>query len=122
MEELNVSQPWFGHVKSGRKTVEGRLDKGKFADVRAGTVLLIRRSSSNSNSNSNSSKPVVAVVADVRRYDSFESYLSAEGLNRTLPGVQTIADGVSVYRQFYTEQDERKHGVLAIQIVPVSTN
>jgi ASC-1-like (ASCH) protein len=109
--ELNVSQPWLRLIQNGQKTVEGRLNKGKFADIKVGTVLVI---SGNSNSNS---KKTVAVTTRVCRYASFEEYLSQEGLARTLPGIKSIKDGVDVYRKFYSAEDERTHGVLAIHIV-----
>lgn len=108
--EINVSQPWFRHIKNGAKTVEGRLDKGKFHAMKPGTVLVIRSSNSGKTA-------TVAVVTKVNKYQTFEQYLSREGLNSTLPGVTTIEQGVAVYRQFYSEEDERQFGIAAIHIV-----
>ena len=39
--DVDVAQPWFDHMVSGLKTVEGRLNKGKFAGLKAGQVLSI---------------------------------------------------------------------------------
>ena len=102
MQEISVQDPWFTAIAQKRKTIEGRLLKGKFAALRPGTVLVVDKP--------NSKRRLVAVVTKVAKY------LSSEGLNRTLPGVKTIRDGVDVYRRFYSEQDERNFGVVAIHI------
>ena len=109
--ELNVSQPWLRHIQEGRKNVEGRLNKGKFAEMAVGTILVI-----GGKSNSKAAK-TVAVVTKIRKYVSFEEYLTQEGLANTLPGVKTIKDGVDTYHKFYSVEDENKYGVLAIHLL-----
>lgn len=99
------SSPWYEHIRDGRKTVEGRLCKGLFADLRSGDKLKILDKSGGY---------ICARVLAVRRYKTFEEYLSHEGLRATLPGVRTISDGVAVYRRFYSP--EREFGVCAIQL------
>jgi WD40 repeat protein len=42
--------------------------------------------------------------------------IESEGLERVLPGVSSLKEGVDVYRQFYTEEDEKVYGVVAITI------
>ena len=42
--------------------------------------------------------------------------IKKETLKRTLPGVPTIDCGVEVYRQYYSEELEKKFGVLAIEL------
>ena len=112
--EINVSQPWLRCLQKGIKTVEGRLNKGKFADLRPGSVIIV---AGDSRSNSRKRRRTVHVVSKVIRYASFEEFLSQEGLARTLPGVATIKEGVTVYRQFYSAEAEKEHGVLAIHVV-----
>lgn len=85
--EINVSQPWLGHILKGRKTIEGRLNKGKFAELRVGSIIIFARSSSAA------SKKKVGVVTRIDKYATFQAYLSQAGLERTLPGVATIEDG-----------------------------
>jgi ASC-1-like (ASCH) protein len=113
--DINVADPWFSHIRSGAKTVEGRLNKGKFAELKVGSTLVIAKSGGNART-----KRLVAVVTRVVRYPSFETYLSQEGLARTLPGVASISDGVDVYRQFYTVDQEKEHGIAAIHLVHLS--
>jgi ASC-1-like (ASCH) protein len=35
-------------------------------------------------------------------------------LQNVLPGIETIDEGVKIYRNFYSESDEKKYGVVAI--------
>lgn len=57
-------------------------------------------------------------ITRIKKYKTFESYLRNERLKHTLPvpEVKTIADGFSVYRKYYSVADEKKYGVLAIQM------
>ena len=106
--EINVQEPWFSALERSEKTVEGRLNKGKFATIRVGDVLSVSNKSGSS---------FCARVVRVTAYASFVEYLTQEGLSRTLPGIATIESGCAVYRQFYSEEDEIKYGVLAIEVV-----
>ncbi|XP_050255768.1 uncharacterized protein LOC126701599 isoform X7 [Quercus robur] len=45
--------------------------------------------------------------------------LGAESLAKVLPGVETIEEGIQIYRNFYTEEREKTNGVLAIRILKV---
>ena len=109
--QLNVSDPWFGAIKRGEKTVEGRLASGRFLEMKEGTPLTINRSKQEAENES-----VYAVVTRVVHYNSIKTYLEQEGLARTLPGVKRIADGVAIYRQFYSTEKEKTHGIAAIHI------
>jgi hypothetical protein len=42
--------------------------------------------------------------------------LETEGLAKALPGVESMTEGVKVYRQFYTVQKEQARGVLGIHV------
>ncbi|XP_052172329.1 uncharacterized protein LOC127788256 isoform X2 [Diospyros lotus] len=86
--ELHVQEPFFSQFRDGLKTVEGRYARGDY------------------NSFDNSQ--------DVHRYASFSEMLEAESLSKVLPGVETIEEGVQIYRKFYSEEKERSNGVLAI--------
>lgn len=104
---ISVSSQWFRFIKDGRKTVEGRLNRGKFANMKKGDTLII---------SNDKQSIVVAVITDIRKYHTFEEYLEQEGLSRTLPGTRNIRDGVAVYRKFYDEKMENEFGVLGIHL------
>lgn len=101
---INVGEPWFEHIVKGKKDVEGRLNRGKFAELERGNQLFINDGA------------IVAKIVRVTPYLSFEEYLRIEGLKRTLPGISTIEEGIAAYRQFYSEEDEHLYGVVAIEL------
>lgn len=100
---VNVAKEWLTEIEKKRKTIEGRLRKGKFASLKRGNMLYFN------------DQTLTAEILRVTPYVSFEEYLRVEGLEKTLPGVETIEEGVAVYRQFYSEEDEYLYGVLAIE-------
>jgi ASC-1-like (ASCH) protein len=107
--ECHVSKPYKRLIESCEKDVEGRLRKGVFAVIRSGDRLVVR-------GDEDDGEPIEATVIAVRQYPSFKRYLEAEGLRRTLPGVETIAEGVKAYRRFYSRAKEVEYGVAAVEI------
>ncbi|KAF9679184.1 hypothetical protein SADUNF_Sadunf07G0113700 [Salix dunnii] len=100
--ELHVQEPFFTQLKDGLKTVEGRCAVGNYNRIGSGASILFNKC------------VLLQVQVEVRRYALFSEMLEAEVLAKVLPGVNTIDEGVRVYRKFYTEEKERSNGVLAI--------
>lgn len=104
---LKLADKWYYEVSSA-KTIEGRLGKDKFLKIKVGDEICFIRAYT----------PEIYVstyVTAVRAYPSFEEMLKAEGLEKVLPGVDSVEEGIKVYRQFYTEEDEKTYGVLAFE-------
>ncbi|KAH7572842.1 hypothetical protein JRO89_XS03G0023100 [Xanthoceras sorbifolium] len=99
--ELHVDEPFFSLIKDGVKTVEGRCAVGDYNRIGSGAMILLN-------------KCMLLEVQCVRHYASFLEMLEAENLEKVLPGVQTIEEGVRIYRKFYVEEKERSNGVLAL--------
>ncbi|KAM7465124.1 hypothetical protein LguiB_012686 [Lonicera macranthoides] len=99
--DLHVQEPFFSQLKDGLKTIEGRCAIGDYNRIGSGALILFN-------------KCLVLQVEDVHRYASFSEMLEAESLTKVLPGVETIEEGVQVYRKFYSEEKERLNGVVAI--------
>jgi ASC-1-like (ASCH) protein len=110
----NVSEPWFTLIASRAKSVEGRLDQGDFSSLRVGDSILW------TNSEFGYTRDFSTRILRVTKYPTFEQYLLHETLEACLPayGVNTIEEGVRVYRQYYDKADEERFGVLAIQVTP----
>ncbi len=105
-QSMTLSDPWFDLAKSSLKTVEGCLCKDKFAVIKTNDNWIIF--------NQDKSKHFFIRVKEFSYYGSFQNYLSQEGLKRTLPNVRTIEEGVQIYRQYYTEEQESLYGIIAI--------
>jgi ASC-1-like (ASCH) protein len=100
---ITIKQPWFDLIKNGRKTVEGRLNSGLFSKLRIGDKIkwihkkLIHETT----------------IIFLHKYKSFKDMLEAETMEKTLPTINDISKGVAIYRQYYSEDKEKK-GVIAL--------
>ncbi|KAF6152459.1 hypothetical protein GIB67_035527 [Kingdonia uniflora] len=90
-------------VEGGLKTVEGRCAAGDYNQITSGSLLLFN-------------KCLLLQVLDVKRHASFSEMLETESLQKVLPGVKTVEEGVEIYRKFYTEEKEKCNGVLAFHV------
>ena len=109
MQSIKVQQPFFDFIKNGKKIIEGRLNKGKFEYINTGDVIKIC-------CNDDEHIFITAYIKDVRKYISFYQYLFYEGLEKTLPNISNINDACNVYHKFYTHDQEKKYGVIAIEL------
>ena len=105
-----VNEPWFSLIAMGFKTCEGRLCKGDFSRLKIGDKIQW------TNDSLGFDRKVETTVLDLIEYDNFAKYLQAETIASTLPayGMNTYKQAISVYRMFYTAEQEKEHGVLAI--------
>ena len=102
---ITVKQPWFDFIKQGKKTVEGRLNRGLFARLKVGDkITWIHKNL----------KYQVNVVY-IKKYDSFKQLLEEETIEKVLPNMSDINKGLEkVYHRYYTPEDEKQNGVVAI--------
>lgn len=108
-------------IRSGDKTVEGRIRAGKWADVIPGDTFnfISTATPQNEFECSGNEAPIIAAVrcraTSVRHYDCYQDMLEGEGLEKCLPGVTSLEAGVEVYRSIpgYRER-EREAGVVAV--------
>lgn len=104
--EINVSEPWFSKIKSGMKSVEGRLNKGVFKEIKPDDIIKVN----------NETNYFYIKVIKTDNYNTFSDMIINKGLENVLPGVKTLDAGVAVYRQFYSEDKENEFKVLAITV------
>lgn len=101
---ITISEPWFSYILNGRKTIEGRLRKDKFAELKVGDTIII---------NNQLSK----IVKRITKYNRFLNMLLLEGIDKVLPNIQTLEGALQIYRQFYTKEMEETYSVIAIEIM-----
>jgi ASC-1-like (ASCH) protein len=107
--KFNVSEPWFSLIYIGLKTVEGRKNTGRFKEMKVGDIIEWQN---------NDFKPrsIKTKIVGKSEYKTFKEYLETEGLEKCLPSIPTIEDGLSVYYKYYTKKDEEMYGVVAIRL------
>lgn len=110
----NVSEPWFSLIKLGIKSVEGRLNKGDFKDLRINDIIIW------TNNDLGFYQEFKTKIIGKKNYDTFENYLLNEGLDKCLPGIKNIEDGLKVYFKYYTKQQEKEFGILALELQKIN--
>ena len=106
----NLSEPWFTLIQLGLKTVEGRKNKGKFKEMKVGDIIEWKNEDFKPRS-------FLTQITGKAEYPSFKTYLETEGLEKCLPNMEKygIEHGLSVYYKYYTKEDEKEFGVVAIR-------
>ncbi len=105
----NVSEPWFTLISLGLKTVEGRKNKGRFTEMKVGDIIQWKN-------NDFMERSVLTEIIGKVEYSTFQEYLESEGLNKCLPGIPSLDHGLSVYFKYFTKEDEKEFGVVAIRL------
>ena len=88
----HVQEPHFSNIKSGRKTIEGRLYNGNFAKMNVNDTAIWFCGD----------KTVLSVIKRTAKYSSFKEMIEAEKLENALPGTDTVEQGEKIYYGFYT--------------------
>ncbi|MFH1187742.1 MAG: ASCH domain-containing protein [bacterium] len=107
---INVQEPYHSFILNGKKIVEGRLNKGKFASINIGDIIEMEPEKIQFN------------VVKKNIYSDFKSMLKKEGIKNVIPNKQTLEEAADVYYKFYTKEQENEFGVVAIKIKRISTN
>jgi len=104
--QIDVQARWFKELQTGNKTIEGKRDSRTWSGMKVGDRIVFE----------SDGKTFEMYVFAIRRYKTLLRYLAIEGLGRTLPGVLTIEEGVAQYLEYWTEEEIRRDGILAIEV------
>jgi len=112
MKEFNkhLSEPWFSLIKLGLKKCEGRLNKGDFSKMKKGDIIIFE------NSDFPFNRSFKCKITSIKNYNSFKQYLEKETLEKCLPGIENIDDGVNIYYKYYKKKDEDLYKIIAIRL------
>ena len=105
----NLSEPWFSLIKLGIKKCEGRLNKGDFNQMKKGDCIKFV------NNDFGFLRSFYVKIKSKHYYNSFQEYLENETLDKCLPGIENIEDGVKIYYKYYSKEDEKKYKIVAIK-------
>jgi ASC-1-like (ASCH) protein len=101
----DVQEPWWSYIKSSHKIYEGRINKGDFHDTVIGDIFVF----------TNAGRSIKTVLVKKYLFTDFTAYLTQLGLAFTLPGVETIEEGLAVYSRYFDLNDPR--GVVTLEIL-----
>lgn len=103
--EKNLSEPWFSLIKLGVKCVEGRLNKGDYANMNIGDYIVF------TNNELGFNRKFRIKIQNICYYDDFKTYLENETVDKCLPGINTIEEALTVYYKYYTKDDEHTYSI-----------
>lgn len=101
---INVQEPYHSFILQGKKTIEGRLNKGKFATIQVGDILELEP------------EKIKFIVVGKNIYTNFREMIEKEEIANVIPDKNSINEAVDVYSKFYTKEQENEFGVVAIKI------
>lgn len=102
------AEPSFTYLKKDEKTIEAQVKTGKYQAIKKGDHLMVY--------NKTETDTIELKVLRVTSYESFQELLEIEPLKQVLPDAETIEEAVEIYTKFYTPADEKKFGVVAIEV------
>lgn len=105
-------------ILAGRKTVEGRLNRDKFAQYRVGDTVSLRRDHRNDAGQLKDGElnaATIEIVA-IRTYPTFLAMVTVEGYQRVIPSAKSADEAADEYNKYYSAVDQARYGVLAIEV------
>ena len=105
-----VAPAMFYLIKAGLKTVEPRLNFGRFAEMKVGeSVKFITKMDGKEDS-------MVKKIAKIEKYGNFVELLKAKGTRDVFPGLPSRQCSLQVLKKYYRIEHEKQSGVIAITI------
>lgn len=109
MFKLRVQQQYFDAIASGTKTIEGRLAKKKYTDLKRGDKIQFV--------NSANTQSVIKKVVATHIYPSFEEAFKKLNYLKAIPHAKNVEEAINVYLQFYSYPTQVHTGVILIELV-----
>lgn len=106
------------YILDGHKTIEGRLNRDKFADYKIGDIIWLRRDvwGDDGQLHDGEARQAKVEIVGIRRYASFFEMMQTEDYKALVPTAASPQEAAEYYNQFYTIDQQTEHGVLAIEI------
>lgn len=109
IHNIHCDDPWFSYIREGTKPVEGRKKTHSYARIKVGDQINF----------TNGKESFIADVTEIREYDSLEQYFEDVSLEKALPGITSIEEGLNIYYQWSSEEKIKQYGFLGIFVKPV---
>jgi len=110
LQEVILESRYLQLIKNGQKTVEGRLYKNQYIDIRSGDLIKFKDTNFFRNT-------IFCRVESKALYKDFKEMLEKEGFQNCLPSVSTLEEGIKTYHSFPGyEKDSQKYQVVAFKI------
>lgn len=108
-------------ILQGRKTIEGRLNRGKFAQFQVGDQVWLRRDHRDDYGilHDGEARQALIEIVGIRKYSTFIQMLEAEGFKKVTPYAASAEEAAAEFNKFYSTDEQEENGVLAIEFALV---
>ena len=102
-------------IKAGAKTIEARLNRSKFAKYKPGDRVWLREDVyENGEIMRSIPRQVLVSIQKIEHYVDFKTMLTRVGFQRVIPRAVSLQDATQECLEFYTSEQEKQYGCLAI--------
>ena len=108
--EMKLIPEAFNKIVSGEKKIELRLNDEKRRAIFVGDKIVFTNTT-------DENKKLVAEVVALHRFESFESIFRTELFSLCGFGNLVVEKAIEKMRNFYTESDEYKYGIVGIELL-----
>ncbi|MBD3273460.1 ASCH domain-containing protein [Candidatus Dependentiae bacterium] len=107
--KLSLMHKYFENIKSGKKTIEGRLNKEKYQKLKINDKIEFKSNKTN--------EKIICKITHINKYSNFKTMLINEGINNMLPKINNLKEAIKIYESIpgYKE-NVKKYGTIAIGI------
>ncbi len=109
MHKMKLREIYYNLIKKGEKIYEIRLNDEKRQILDVGDMLVFEKEP-------NLDEKLNTVIEDLIYFKSFNEMLNCLPLEKVGFKNSSINEVEKVYRQFYTIDDEKKYGIVAIKV------
>lgn len=109
VHKMKLRKIYYDMIKNGTKIYEGRLNDEKRQLIDVGDIITFQKEPELNES-------FDAIVKDLIYFDSFEEMVNTLPLEKVGFKTETPEDVVEIYHQFYSVEEEKKYGIVAIKV------
>lgn len=101
--ESKLKDPYFEYVKSGVKTYEVRVNDEKRKKMKVGDIWIFYH-------NDKQLLPIETYITQITTYKTFKEAIEDTGVEKLLPNVKDINEGIKTYEAFPHDEGTYKEG------------
>lgn len=117
MEEIGLESSLLDYLISGQKLVEPRLAKERFKNFNIGDKLSVRRDIWRKGDIIDSVPDSAFIeIIGIFNFTSIREMLEFLDYKRVMPSARSLRHALKICRQFFSETDERKYGIVAFEV------
>ena len=101
MIELGIKDIYFDDIITGKKTVEGRIFKERFSELKKGDTVIFYKDLEDG---TRTEEKISVKVKDIHNFNDVLSMFKGMKLKSILPRSKTYKDGEKIYNEIYGNQ------------------